>query len=68
MPAFRCYLLDANDHIRAAEVIDAKALGDAIEKGLAMLRQSRFEGLEIWEGATKVFPISAPPSSSGLAS
>ena len=44
MPAFRCYLLDANDHIRAAEVIDAKALGDAIEKGLAMLRQSRFEG------------------------
>ena len=67
MASFRCYFLDSDDHIRAAEVIEAKALGEAIEKGLAMLRQSRFEGLEIWEGATKVFPVSAPRSSSGLA-
>ena len=28
------------------------------EKGLAILRQSRHQSLEIWEGATKVFPVS----------
>jgi hypothetical protein len=56
MPAFRCYFLE-KDHIRAAQVIDAKALGEAIEKGLALLRQSDYETLEIWEGATRVFPV-----------
>jgi hypothetical protein len=51
---------DAEDHIRAAEVIDATALREAIEKGLARLRQSRLEAIEISEGAIKVFPVSAP--------
>ena len=58
MASFRCYFLDADDHIRAAQVIEAEGLGAAIEKGLAMLRQSPYQGLEIWEGATKVFPVS----------
>jgi hypothetical protein len=40
-------------------VIEAKRLGEAIEKGLAMLRRSRYPAIEIWEGATKVFPVSA---------
>jgi hypothetical protein len=58
MPAtFRCYFLDADNRIRAAEIIDAKGLDDAIEKGLAMLRQSRYPAIEVWEGATKVFPV-----------
>jgi hypothetical protein len=60
MLTFRCYFLDANNHIRAAEVIEAKALGEAIEKGLALLRASRHQSLEIWEGAVKVFPAIAP--------
>src|ERR1700730_2077905 len=46
MLTFRCYFLDANNHIRAAEVIEAKALGEAIEKGLALLRASRHQSLE----------------------
>ena len=58
MASFRCYFLDDKDHIRAAQVIDAKALGEAIEKGLALLRESPHQALEIWEGATKVFPVS----------
>jgi len=57
---FRCYSLDPDNRIQGVEIIDAKALGEAIEKGLAMLRQSRYPAVEIWEGATKVFPVSAP--------
>ncbi len=41
-----------------SEDIDAKALGDAIEQGLAMLRRTSYQAVEIWEGATKVFPVS----------
>jgi hypothetical protein len=59
MPTFPCYFLDDEDHIRSAEVIDAKALGDAIEKELMSLRRSRHPSVEIWEGATKVFRSSA---------
>jgi len=63
MATFRCYHLDANDHIQQVEIIDARALGEAVEKGLAMLRRSRYPAIEIWEGATKVFPVSASPCS-----
>ena len=59
MPTFRCYFLDDKDHIQNAEVIDAEALDEAIEKGLILLRRSRHQSLEMWEGATKVFPTSA---------
>ena len=59
MSTFRCYYLDASDHIQAVDVIEAKRLGEAIEKGLVMLRRSRYPAIEIWEGATKVFPVSA---------
>ena len=62
MATFRCYHLDADDHIQQVEIIEARALGEAIEKGLAMLRRSRYPAIEIWEGATKVFPVSAPPA------
>jgi hypothetical protein len=55
---FRCYFLDPHNRIQAAEIIDANGLGEAIEKGLAMLRQSRYPAIEIWEGPTKVFPVS----------
>jgi hypothetical protein len=60
MATFRCYHLDAKGHIQAVDVIDANALGEAIEKGLALLQGSRYPAIEIWEGATKVFPVSAP--------
>ena len=49
MATFRCYFLDADNRIQAAEVIEAKALGEAIEKGIAMLRRSRYPAIEIWE-------------------
>ena len=62
MAIFRCYYLNADNHIQQVEIIEAKALGEAIEKGLAMLRQSPYPAIEIWDGATKVFPVSAPPA------
>ena len=40
------------------QCLSGSVLGEAIEKGLAILRQSRHQSLEIWEGATKVFPVS----------
>jgi hypothetical protein len=62
MVTFRCYYLDADNHIQQVEIIEAKTLGEAIEKGLAMLRRSPHPAIEIWEGATKVFPVIAPPA------
>ena len=62
MATFRCYYLNADNHIQQVDMIEAKALGEAIEKGLAMLRQSPYPAIEIWDGATKVFPVSAPPA------
>jgi hypothetical protein len=58
MASFRCYFLDANDRIRAAEDIETEALGQAIEQGLAMLRRTPYQAVEIWEGTMKVFPAS----------
>jgi hypothetical protein len=58
MASFRCYFLDADDRIRASEDVDAKALGDAIEQGLAMLRRTPYQAVEIWQGTMKVFPAS----------
>jgi hypothetical protein len=62
MATFRCYYLNADNHIQQVEIIEAKSLGDAIEKGLAMRRRSPYPAIEIWDGATKVFPVSAPPA------
>ena len=62
MVIFRCFYLDADNHILQVEIIEAKTLGEAIEKGLAMQRRSRCPAIEIWEGATKVFPVSARPA------
>jgi hypothetical protein len=41
--------LDDKDHIQSAEVINSKALGEAVEKGLILLHRSRHQSLEIWE-------------------
>ncbi|HEY4473064.1 MAG TPA: hypothetical protein VGN21_17975 [Stellaceae bacterium] len=59
MAIFRCYFLDSDDRIRASKDIDAGALDQAVEQGLAMLRQTSYETIELWQGATKVFPVSS---------
>lgn len=57
MPAYRCYFLDENDHIRAAETIDTDALSEAIDKALVMLKErSHHHAVEIWQGTRKLYP------------
>jgi len=62
MLGFRCYFLDKNDHIAAAEDIHAPAVDSAVSVGLAMLLRRRqtqkadLREIEIWHGAQKVYP------------
>jgi len=57
MPAYRCYFLDDGNHISAAEVIDADALNEAIDKALGMLKERpHHRAIELWEGNKRVYP------------
>ena len=56
MVVCRCYFLDAEDHIKAAEEIEAVSSAEAIERALAMLEdRPQHHGIEIWEGARRLF-------------
>jgi hypothetical protein len=53
---YRCYFLSSDDHIQAAENIEAETLGEAIERANAMLAlHPQHHGIELWEGPNKVF-------------
>jgi len=58
MPSFRCYFLDAEDHIGARVEIEASALTEAINRALELFRegQPRYRSVEIWQGAVQVYP------------
>ena len=57
MPSYRCYFLDADEHIKAREDIEAEKLRDAIEQALLMLKaRPQHKTVEVWEGARRVFP------------
>jgi hypothetical protein len=57
MHVYRCYFLDSEDHIKAAENIEAEALTKAIERALALLElRPQHRAIEIWEGERRVFP------------
>ena len=62
MTYYRCYFLDAADHIRGAENIETETLVVAIERALALLRQRpQHDGIELWQGRRKVYPASSTP-------
>ena len=60
MPGYRCYFLSSDDHIRAVENIEAETLNEAIGRASAMLELSQHHGIELWEGANKVFERRSP--------
>lgn len=61
MHIFRCFFLDEADHIKAAEIIEAEAVGEAIEKVRAMLRERpQHRGVELWEGGRKFYRADGP--------
>ena len=56
MTTYRCYFLDPNGHIEAAETIDAKSLDAAIEHAVAIFEQrSKHYSVEIWQGALRLY-------------
>jgi hypothetical protein len=57
MHIYRCYFLDARNHIRAAESIEAETPGEAIDRSLALLREhSKDYSVELWQGEQRVYP------------
>jgi hypothetical protein len=56
MHIYRCFFLDEGDHIKAAEIIEADAVSEAIERACVMLRERpQHRTFEIWEGARKLY-------------
>src|SRR5690242_8849391 len=56
MPLYRCYFLDRQDHIQAAENIEAERLDIAVDCALAMLRaRPQHNSVEVWQGALRVY-------------
>lgn len=57
MATFRCYFLDNNGHIAAAEYLHVEALGDALDNALSLLREKpEHHSIEIWRGSEKLYP------------
>ena len=56
MHIYRCFFLDESDHIKAAEIIEADAVGEVIDKALVMLRERpQHRTVEIWEGGRRLY-------------
>ena len=56
MHLYRCFFLNEGDHIRAAEIIEADAVGEAIGKARIMLRERpEHRTVEIWQGARRLY-------------
>jgi|GraSoiStandDraft_5_1057265.scaffolds.fasta_scaffold527155_2 hypothetical protein len=58
MPSYRCYFLDEHDHISGTEMVDADALGIAIEQALAMLNEiPQNRSVEMWESDKRICSV-----------
>ncbi len=56
MHIYRCFFRNEGDHIKAAEIIEADAVGEAIDKALVMLRERpQHRSVEIWEGGRRLY-------------
>jgi hypothetical protein len=61
MQIYRCFFLSEDDHIEAAEIIEADAIGEAIDKALVMLQERPEHGtVELWEGERKLYRADEP--------
>jgi hypothetical protein len=62
MPDFRCYFLDADERIRAAQDIEADAASAAVARVLEMLKERpHHRSVEVWQGARRVYPPRGEP-------
>jgi hypothetical protein len=61
MHLYRCFFLNEDNCIKAAEIIEADAVGEAIDEALVMLRERpRYSAVEVWDGARKLYPTDRP--------
>jgi len=61
MHVYRCFFLNEDNHIKAAEIIEAEAIGEAIDRARAMLRERpRYGAVELWDGARRLYPSDQP--------
>ena len=64
MHIYRCFFLNEHDHIKAAEIIEADAVGAAIEKACVMLRERpQHRTVELWEGGRRLHRAEEPARS-----
>jgi hypothetical protein len=64
---YRCFFLGEDDHIKAAEIIEADTIGEAIDTALVMLRERpQHRTVELWEGKRKLYRADEPWDRIGL--
>jgi hypothetical protein len=57
MRVYRCYFLNERDRVLTYENIEARALDEAIDRALALLRQQpEHKRVEIWDGPNRLYP------------
>ena len=56
MHVYRCFFLDEADRIKAAAIIEADLIDEAIDKARAMQRERYGQRrVEIWEGGRRLY-------------
>lgn len=56
MHVYRCFFLNGDGHIKAAEIIEAELVEDVIDKARVMLRaRPQHQTVEIWEGGRRLY-------------
>ena len=64
MRSYRCFFLDDEQHIKGAEIIEAEALGKAINRALASFKaRPQHHSVEIWFGANRIYQAEREESS-----
>ena len=57
MALFRYYFLNSDDHINAAEDIEADELSEAVEKAMVRIgERSLHKSIEVWQGVKRLYP------------
>jgi hypothetical protein len=61
MHIYHCFFLDKDEHIRFTEIIEADALGEAVDKVQVILREwPQYRTAEIWEGGRRLYRVDEP--------
>lgn len=62
MTKYRCYFLDAQSHIVAAEIIDCPDDAGAQRAAAQLLQERQHFALELWDGPRRVARLQREPA------